>query len=175
MVDLHPEQIKEFVDHFFSAQIRLGERVIDIGRAGVAKAQGQNVTPPDRTEIPLLRVINGQNYENSDRAAYYDERGPAYAAENEVKGLSRSGDSAGASAALKAHELDFEAASIFHAADGQRAHIYKQIEALEKSSDQSTVQKQQEFQRLRQQELGIMNSAREQLAALRASYAQRKP
>lgn len=155
------------MDSFFGAQIRLGERVADLGRAAYDKAAGNPVTTPSSTEIPLLRVVNGANYEQADRAAYFQERAPAYAAENEVKGLTKAGGAAGAKDAYEKHKEDFVAAGIFHAADHQRAGIYKQIEALEKRDDLSSVQRRTEFDRLRKQDLAVMNMAREQLLRLK--------
>lgn len=63
LLDFHPESYREIFDQFFGAQKRFG---LQIGATASNVYEGKPVTP---TDIPLVSVFRGTNYDAANRAA----------------------------------------------------------------------------------------------------------
>jgi hypothetical protein len=69
LVDLYPEDIREFINYAIGVQLRMGHNIAETAGAVKNAITGEN---PDeqvnRTHIPLSRVFYGTDYDASDRA-----------------------------------------------------------------------------------------------------------
>jgi len=68
VIDLYPEDYREFIGHFVGTQLRFGANIIDTAKS-IAEGKA-----PKPTTTPLERVIFGSDYDAADRARGYELR-----------------------------------------------------------------------------------------------------
>jgi hypothetical protein len=69
LVDLYPEDIREFINYAIGVQLRMGHNIAETAGAVKNAITGENPEEQvNRTHIPLSRVFYGTDYDASDRA-----------------------------------------------------------------------------------------------------------
>lgn len=159
--DAHPEDYREVMSYFTSTMQGV------LARGATAAGAAMQGEKPDPTDVPILHALigGGKQYDAADRREYFEGRDKAYTAAARVKELRKApADEPGAVDRARAYQTenakDISAASAFHAADGQRRSLMKQMDRVKADASLSAEEKNRRMQVLQQRELEIMRRAR---------------